>query len=141
MLSKTPGSLPVGFLFLTLLDLGHDLRKVHHMNLQPRYPRIIQGSFILFLLLASGGCESGPSDSETGNSEEAFYPIDFCIVTGNDFDEEGSGMIPYTHVHDGITIKFCCKPCLPKFNKDPEKYLVILDEEMEALKKESVSDG
>ena len=111
------------------------------MNLQPRYPRIIQGSFILFLLFAFGGCESRSSDSETGNSEEVFYPIDFCIVTGNDFDEEGSGMIPYTHVHEGITIKFCCKPCLPKFIKDPEKYLVILDEEMEALKKESVSDG
>lgn len=111
------------------------------MNLYLGYPRFVLGFFLLFTLLAFWGCESGPSDSETGNSEEAFYPIDFCIVTGNDFDEEGSGMIPYTHVHEGITIKFCCKPCLPKFNKDPEKYLVILDEEVEALKKESVSDG
>ena len=111
------------------------------MNLHPRYPRCILGFLTLFLLLAFWGCESESSDSETGNSEGAFYPIDFCIVTGNDFDEEGTGMIPYTHVHEGITIKFCCKPCLPKFNKDPEKYLVILDEEMEALKKESASDG
>ena len=107
------------------------------MNLYLGFPRFVLGFFLLFSLLAFWGCESGPSDSETGNSEEAFYPIDFCIVTGNDFDEEGSGMIPYTHVHKGITIKFCCKPCLPKFNKDPEKYLVILDEEMEALDRAS----
>ena len=79
------------------------------MNLHLGYPRFVLGFFLLFSLLAFWGCESGPSDSETGNTEEAFYPIDFCVVTGNDFDEDGSGMIPYSHVHEGITIKFCCK--------------------------------
>ena len=81
----------------------------------------------------------GCGDQDPGKaSSEAFYPIDFCIVTGNDFDDD-SGMIPYTHVHEGVTIKFCCKPCLPKFNKDPKKYLVILEEEIEALKQENLS--
>ena len=95
-------------------------------------PLAFFGTAILFT-----GC--GNQDSDSGNNE-AFYPIDFCIVTGNDFDD-GSGMIPYTHVHEGITIKFCCKPCLPKFNKDPKKYLVILEEEIEALKQERPSES
>jgi YHS domain-containing protein len=83
--------------------------------------------FILF------GCGSDSNESDDASAEEAFYPIDFCIVSGNDFNEVGSSMIPYTHVHEGTTIKFCCKPCLPKFQKNPEKYLVILQEEMDAL--------
>ena len=44
-------------------------------------------------------------------------------LNGNDFDEEGTNMVPFTYEHDGITIKFCCKPCLPKFKKNPSKYL------------------
>lgn len=93
---------------------------------------------VLFLILVSSGCSNSSVDKE--GDEAAFYPVDFCVVTGNDFDED-SGMIPYTHIHEGITIKFCCKPCLPKFQKNPEKYLVILEEEMDALKNESKNEG
>ena len=102
------------------------------MNATTRALPIISSSLLLIMAFALIGCGSATSDS--GPSEEAFYPIDFCIVSGNDFDEVGSSMIPYTHVHEGITIKFCCKPCLPKFQKDPEKYMVILQEELDALK-------
>ena len=34
------------------------------------------------------------NESKNQAESDAFYPIDFCIVSGNDFDEEGSGMIP-----------------------------------------------
>jgi YHS domain-containing protein len=30
---------------------------------------------------------------------------------------------PYEIVHEGQQIKFCCKKCLPKFEKDPAAYL------------------
>ena len=90
------------------------------MNATTRALPLISSSLLLIMAFALIGCGGATSDS--GPSEEAFYPIDFCIVSGNDFDEVGSSMIPYTHVHEGITIKFCCKPCLPKFQKDPEKY-------------------
>ena len=102
------------------------------MNATTRALPLISSSLLLIMAFALIGCGGATSDS--GPSEEAFYPIDFCIVAGNDFDEVGSSMIPYTHVHEGITIKFCCKPCLPKFQKDPEKYMVILQEELDALK-------
>ncbi|MBP51562.1 MAG: hypothetical protein CMI27_00270 [Opitutae bacterium] len=108
-------------------------------------------SFIHFLIsfaaigsmLAACGCSNETPDTETDvtSGEPAFYPIDFCIVTGNDFDEEGTNMVPFTYEHDGITIKFCCKPCLPKFKKNPSKYLVILEEELEALSNESSNEG
>ena len=92
-----------------------------------------------FVLLLNGCGDLGETKDQT--EFDTFYPIDFCIVSGNDFDEEGSKMVPYMYVHDGISIKLCCKPCLPKFQKDPQKFLVILEEEMDALKTEDQTDG
>ena len=74
------------------------------------------------------------TDSNQTSSLEADYPLDFCVVSGNDFGEDPN-MIPYLHVHNGTPIKFCCKPCLPRFEKDPERYLAFMKEEIEALAK------
>ena len=30
---------------------------------------------------------------------------------------------PITKVHEGQEIKFCCKPCIKKFDANPAKYL------------------
>lgn len=40
--------------------------------------------------------------------------------------------------HDGKRVYFCCPACLPKFEKEPEKYIKILrdkDQEPEAITK------
>ena len=101
--------------------------------------------FLSASFLAILGCSNGSTDSDAnsttpdGNltsSQEAPYPLDFCLISGNDFGEDPD-MIPYTHVYEGTTIKFCCKPCLPKFEKNPDKYMTDLKEEIEALAKES----
>ena len=49
------------------------------------------------------------------------YPLDKCVVTDEKF--EGSEMKPYEFVHEGQTIKLCCKSCLRDFKKDTAKYL------------------
>ena len=92
------------------------------MNATTRALPLISSSLLLIMAFALIGCGGAASDS--GPSEEAFYPIDFASCPEMTLTV-GSSMIPYTHVHEGITIKFCCKPCLPKFQKDPEKYMVI----------------
>ena len=67
-----------------------------------------------------------------------FYPLDFCIVTGNDLGDMGE---PVSYDHNGTFIKFCCKPCIPRFQKDPSKYLVLLREELEAEKAASLENN
>jgi hypothetical protein len=58
------------------------------------------------------------------------YPLKTCVVS----DEELGGMgdvVKYTHkTPDGKEreVRFCCKKCIQKFEKDPAKYLKILDE-------------
>lgn len=64
---------------------------------------------------------TGKSDTETTTSKR--YPLDVCIVSG---EELGSMGEPYVFVHKGQKIKMCCDKCMPKFNKNPEKYLAKL---------------
>lgn len=49
------------------------------------------------------------------------YPLDKCLVSDEKF--EGSGMESYEFVHEGQTIKLCCKSCLKDFKKSPATYL------------------
>ena len=79
------------------------------------------------LLMSFLGC----SESSEEEILESFYPIDFCIVSGSDLGDMGE---PISYDHNGTLIKFCCKPCIPKFQKNPKKYLVLLREELEAEK-------
>lgn len=48
------------------------------------------------------------------------YPLKTCIVTDNTLGSMGDEQ---RIVHDGREIKFCCKPCIAKFRKNPAKYL------------------
>lgn len=52
------------------------------------------------------------------------YPMTTCLVEDSKLDSMGE---PFVHVHEGITVKFCCEGCLKDFNKDPEKYLAKLE--------------
>ena len=48
----------------------------------------------------------------------------FCPVMGEPVDPEVQ-----TVEYNGKVIGFCCKSCIKKFNKDPEKYLKNLSED------------
>lgn len=48
------------------------------------------------------------------------YPLKTCLVSGNELGSMGK---PVTKVYNGQEIKFCCKPCIKKFEANPEKYL------------------
>ncbi len=48
------------------------------------------------------------------------YPLKTCLVSGNDLDSMGG---PITKVYEGQEIRFCCKPCIKKYEANPAKYL------------------
>lgn len=43
-----------------------------------------------------------------------------CVVTGNKLGSMGD---PVSITHEGKEVKFCCSPCIKKFNANPKKYL------------------
>ena len=107
------------------------------MNPQPGCLPISFG--LAFILFCSSiiGCSNQTVDPATDDNSSASqsYSLDFCVVSGNDLNDEDTDMIPFTYEYEGIQIVFCCKPCLPKFKKDPAKYMAIIEEEMEDMAK------
>lgn len=48
------------------------------------------------------------------------YTKNTCIVSDNELGSMGKVI---TKVHEGQEVKFCCKPCVKKFDKNPAKFL------------------
>ncbi|MBI5381839.1 MAG: hypothetical protein HZA31_08065 [Opitutae bacterium] len=80
----------------------------------------------LFSVLASAAAGS-PADK---SAKPAAYPLATCVVSGEKLGEMGAP-IDYTYKQAGQPdrlVRFCCKSCIKKFEKDPAKYLKKLDE-------------
>lgn len=64
------------------------------------------------------------------NEATLAYPLDTCVVSGEKLGEMGPP-IDYIYKEAGkpdLLVRFCCKMCIPKFKKDPAKYLKLIDE-------------
>jgi hypothetical protein len=62
----------------------------------------------------------------------AAYPLTKCVVSGDKLEDGDMGP-PINHVYkqDGKPdrlVRLCCKGCVKDFNKNPEKYLKIIDD-------------
>jgi hypothetical protein len=60
------------------------------------------------------------------------YPLKTCLVSGEKIGEMGK---PPVIICKGQEIKFCCPDCIKDFNKDPDKFLKKLAEEVKKAKK------
>jgi YHS domain-containing protein len=111
------------------------------MNPQPGCLPFSLGLALILLCCSIIGCSNQTNEPATDDNSSASqnYSLDFCVVSGNDLNDEDTDMIPFTYEYEGIQIVFCCKPCLPKFKKDPAKYMAIIKEEMEDIAKEPSS--
>lgn len=43
------------------------------------------------------------------------YPLKTCIISDEELGGHGE---PMSKVYEGQEVKFCCKPCIKKFDKD-----------------------
>lgn len=48
------------------------------------------------------------------------YPLKVCVVSGNKLGSMGKVV---TKVYGDQEMKFCCKPCIKKFDANPSRYL------------------
>lgn len=66
-------------------------------------------------------CASALTTLHAGAAEKVKpYTSDICIVTDNKLGSMGRVI---TKTHKDQQVKFCCKPCVKKFDRNPEKYL------------------
>ena len=52
------------------------------------------------------------------------YPLKICVVSGNKLGSMGKVV---TKIYGDQEMKFCCKPCVKKFDTNPAKYLTKLE--------------
>jgi YHS domain-containing protein len=58
-------------------------------------------------------------------SQLPLYPLQTCIVAGGKLGSMGD---PDNYVYRNRLVRFCCSSCRGTFDKDPAKYLKLLDE-------------
>lgn len=76
------------------------------------------------IALVSVSCNKPEGRNVASASSVKPYPLDTCLVSGEKIGSMGDPIIIH---HEGREIKFCCDSCVPKFKKDPAKYLAKLD--------------
>jgi hypothetical protein len=86
--------------------------------------RLFITAVIGFCMLA-GTVEVSSKDLKKNDVPVKPYPLSICLVTESDLGSMGS---PITKVYDSQQIKFCCKPCVREFEKNPAVYLKKLTE-------------
>ncbi|HBE22762.1 MAG TPA: hypothetical protein DDW21_04840 [Verrucomicrobiales bacterium] len=59
------------------------------------------------------------SCATTGGAGIKRYTSDTCVVTDNKLGSMGS---PISKVYGNQEVKFCCKPCIEKYEKNPQKF-------------------
>lgn len=71
--------------------------------------------------LSLAACTTPDGASTAGGTKP--YPLTTCLVTGNDLDSMGGAI---TKVYGNQEVKFCCKPCVKKFEANQASYLAKL---------------
>lgn len=84
---------------------------------------------ILVAALSAVILSAASVSAEDAKPAAAAYPLKTCVVSG---EELGSMGKPLVIQHDGKDVQFCCKSCLPKFKKDPAKYMKKLETEKQS---------
>ncbi len=68
------------------------------------------------LVLSLASCTTG---SMTTAGKVIPYTSNKCVVSGNKLGSMGD---PVTKVFGNQEVKFCCKPCVAKYEKNPAKF-------------------
>lgn len=64
-------------------------------------------------------------DADITKQQDKSYPLDTCVVSG---EKLGGDMgEPVQFMHKNHLVKLCCKGCKKDFDKDPDKYIKMID--------------
>ena len=85
---------------------------------------------VVFVSLCAAAISANAADTNSVKLKP--YTLKTCVVSGDKLGEMGD---PFVYASKGREIKFCCKGCLKDFNKNPAKYLKMIDEAEAKAKK------
>lgn len=86
--------------------------------------------------LISAKADNTPAQQAQIDSLKKTYTLTTCPVSGDNLDNNSMGTKPVDYLYtkknaDGTEttqlVRFCCKDCVMKFKKNPDKYLKAVD--------------
>ena len=77
-------------------------------------------ALLLAVLLLAVAASSGRADEAPPGVVKP-YPLDNCVVSNDKIDPQVPPL-----VYNGQEYRFCCRGCIKKFNRDPDKYAARL---------------
>lgn len=89
-------------------------------------------AFIAAALAGQEGKERKAAASETKERPSEPYTLSTCPVSGEKLGSMGD---PVVLTVEGREVKLCCKGCVSKIEKDPAKFLAVVDEGLAAEQK------
>jgi YHS domain-containing protein len=90
---------------------------------------------VLVLVLIVGSQTQSPAACSCTGMQKVTAPAETPTIEQKTCPVMGNLINPKIFVdYKGRRIYFCCNMCPPVFNKDPEKYIKIVDEQLKAAK-------
>jgi hypothetical protein len=90
---------------------------------------------------AHAKAKTPPAGQAQADGAKAGYPLNTCVVSGSKLERSSMGdPVDYTHKEAGKPdrlVRFCCKGCIPAFQKDPAKHLKKIDDAAAAKAKDA----
>lgn len=77
-------------------------------------------STAITIVLALTALAGFVTDAHAAAPKPKRYPLKSCIVTDNELGSMGK---PLSKTYGDQEVRFCCKPCVKKFEQNPAKYL------------------
>jgi hypothetical protein len=72
------------------------------------------------IIIALAAVAAFVPDALAAGSKPKRYPLKSCIITDNELGSMGK---PLSRTYGDQEVRFCCKPCVKKFEQNPAKYL------------------
>ena len=106
--------------------------KINIMKLFNRIRRRVAGGLVLAAVFAAVPAiiHADGTNSVAAAAKPVPYPLDTCIISGDKFGGDMGDPIVFVYTNNGANqeIKFCCPMCKPKFLKEPDKYMKIIQQ-------------
>ena len=93
--------------------------------------------FAAVLALGSSAARAASDSQKKPANFAADYPLTTCVVSGDKLDGDMGAPFDYVYKEDGKPdrlVRFCCKNCVKDFQKDPAKYLKMIDDAAAKMK-------
>jgi hypothetical protein len=102
------------------------------MKLFNRISRRVAGGLVLAAVFAAVPAiiYADGTNSVAAPTKPVPYPLNTCIISGEKFGGDMGEPVVFVYTNNGANqeIKFCCPMCKPKFLKEPDKYMKIIQQ-------------